>query len=74
MRSYSLYLVHVTVIEELRDPVFDVLRLGRLCVATGAALPASLLLSHLSYELVERPFLERRLPWRRAEKGVAATT
>ncbi len=66
LRSYSLYLVHVTVIEELRDPVFD-LASGwpafALLLALG--LPASLLLSHLTYELVERPFLQRRLPWRK---------
>ena len=66
VRSYSLYLIHVTVIEELREPVFDVADgWGAFALLLALALPASLLLSHLAYELVERPFLQRRLPWRR---------
>ena len=66
VRSYSLYLIHVTVIEELRDPVFDVASgWGALALLLAAGLPVSLLLSHLCYEAVEQPFLQRRVPWRR---------
>lgn len=73
VRSYSLYLVHVAVIDELRDPVFGIASgWPAFALLLAAALPASLLLSHLSYELVERPFLERRLPWRSSTAEVPA--
>lgn len=74
LRSYSLYLIHVTVIEQLRDPVFDVASgWGAFALLLALALPASLLLSHLTYQLVELPFLRRRLPWRRQPSEVPAT-
>ncbi|HEY6779995.1 MAG TPA: acyltransferase [Thermoleophilaceae bacterium] len=73
VRSYSLYLVHLAVLEELREPVFDVASgwpaFGLLLLL---GLPLSLLLSHLMYELVERPFLQRRLPWRRPAREATA--
>jgi peptidoglycan/LPS O-acetylase OafA/YrhL len=66
VRSYSVYLVHLPLIEALKTPVLD--RLSgwpAFGVILLLSVPASLLVAHASYELIERPFLERRLPWRR---------
>lgn len=76
LRSYSLYLVHVTVVEELRDPVFDVASSGwgAFSLLLALALPASLMLSHLCFELIEQPCLRRRLPWRRKAHEAPASS
>ena len=73
-RSYSVYLVHLPLIEVLKTPVLD--HLSGWPAFTAILLlgvPASLLVAHASYELVERTFLERRLPWRRRVPAVVAT-
>ncbi len=74
-RSYSLYLIHFTVILQLQPKVWGAASgwsaLGSMMLL---ALPASLLLSHSLYELVERPFQQRRLPWRRAPRYAGATS
>ena len=63
-RSYALYLVHVWVLFEIihivgyeTEPVL----LGAIMFVVG--LPVSLALSGLSMRYIERPCLERRLPW-----------
>jgi peptidoglycan/LPS O-acetylase OafA/YrhL len=75
VRSYSLFLIHLPVLNALRPRVLDVAS-GRsafaLLLAGGLAL--SLLLSHLSYELVEKPFLRRRLAWRRPQPARQTAT
>ncbi len=61
-RSYSLYLVHAAVVFQLGTVALDLTDSAYLAVLTllVMALPLCLLLSHLSYELVERPFLRLR--------------
>jgi peptidoglycan/LPS O-acetylase OafA/YrhL len=74
VRSYSLFLIHAAVIDALTDPVLDrASGWAALGLLLALVLPASVLLAHASYELVERPFLERRLPWRRRVPAAVAT-
>ena len=63
-RSYALYLVHVCVLFEIIHvvgPETDPILLGAIMLVVG--LPISLALSGLSMRYIERPCLERRLPW-----------
>jgi peptidoglycan/LPS O-acetylase OafA/YrhL len=61
-RSYSLYLVHAAVVFQLGSVALDLTDSSYLAVLSllVMALPLCLLLAHLSYELVERPFLRLR--------------
>ena len=71
VRSYSLYLIHLAVLHGLRTPALELASpLGAFFLILLVGLPAALVLAHLSYELIERPMLRRKLPWRR---GGAAT-
>lgn len=67
IRAYGIYLVHVLLIFELRPLVEQA---GSTWAAIALVLPLLLLLActagALSYRFVERPFLDRRLPWRTA--------
>jgi peptidoglycan/LPS O-acetylase OafA/YrhL len=63
-RSYAFYLLHVWVLFEIIDVVgheTEPVLLGAIMLVVG--LPISLGLAALSWRCVERPFLERRLPW-----------
>jgi peptidoglycan/LPS O-acetylase OafA/YrhL len=64
-RAYGIYLAHVLVIHELHDMTAS---LSSMRVALVTTLPLVLLISAalgaLSFRYVERPFLERRAPWR----------
>lgn len=74
-RAYGIYLVHVLLVFELRHLIA---RTGSTWAAIGLVLPLLLLTAclagALSYRFVERPFLERRVPWRsgRAESAAPA--
>ncbi|MBW3615275.1 MAG: acyltransferase [Actinobacteria bacterium] len=69
-RSYSIYLWHWPLLVLLR-PGVDVA--WPPVVAVGVALTAALVIGHLSYELVERPFLRRRLASPVAARGPVLT-
>jgi peptidoglycan/LPS O-acetylase OafA/YrhL len=63
-RSYAFYLLHVWIIFEVINLVGADAGTATLIVAMfGLGFPVTLLLSALSWKFVERPFLERRLPW-----------
>jgi peptidoglycan/LPS O-acetylase OafA/YrhL len=63
-RSYAFYLLHVWILFEVINLVGADAGTGVLVVAMiGIGFPATLVLSALSWRFVERPFLERRLPW-----------
>ena len=63
-RSYAFYLLHVWVLLEVIDIVGADAGTGTLWLAmVGIGFPVTLLLSALSWRFVERPCLERRLPW-----------
>jgi peptidoglycan/LPS O-acetylase OafA/YrhL len=66
--SYSLYLLHVPVIEVLVD-------LGvapELGTMAATAIPAAIVVALLSYRLVEQPFLKLRRQWSRTAAEKAA--
>ena len=74
-RSYSLFLIHLPVLNALRPRVLDVASGSTafvLLLAGGLAL--SLVLAHVSYELVEKPFLRRRRAWRRPQTARQTAT
>jgi peptidoglycan/LPS O-acetylase OafA/YrhL len=63
-RSYAFYLLHVWVFFEIIDVVgadTPPVELGAILVLVG--FPISVALAGLSWRYVERPCLERRLPW-----------
>jgi peptidoglycan/LPS O-acetylase OafA/YrhL len=63
-RSYAFYLLHVWVLFEVINVVgyeTEPFLLGAIMLVVG--LPVSLALAGLSWKYVERPCLERRLPW-----------
>ncbi len=67
-RSYAIYLLHIWVLLE----VIALTGAGAgtpalIAVMTLAGFPATLALAALSWRFVERPALERRLPWARGE-------
>jgi peptidoglycan/LPS O-acetylase OafA/YrhL len=67
VRAYGIYLVHVLLIYELRFVIRDT---GSTWNAILLVLPLILLIACIagavSYRFVEKPFLERKLPWRTA--------
>ena len=74
-RSYSLFLIHLPVLNALRPRVLDVASGSTAFVLLLAGgLTLSLVLSHVSYELVEKPFLRRRLAWRRPQSARQTAT
>jgi len=63
-RSYAFYLLHVWIIFEVIGLVgADAGTATLIAVMLGLGFPVTLALSALSWRYVERPFLERRLPW-----------
>jgi peptidoglycan/LPS O-acetylase OafA/YrhL len=64
--SYSFYLVHVPILYRIQVPLLDLVGskppgwTGRALAGTAAGLAASLLLSTVTYRLIERPFLRRK--------------
>ncbi len=63
-RSYAFYLLHVWIIFEVINLVGADAGTATLIVAMIAiGFPVTAALSALSWKYVERPFLERRLPW-----------
>jgi peptidoglycan/LPS O-acetylase OafA/YrhL len=74
-RSYSLFLIHLPVLNALLPRVLDVAS-GRAAFALllAAGLALSMLLAHVSYELVEKPFLRRRRAWRRPQPARQTAT
>jgi peptidoglycan/LPS O-acetylase OafA/YrhL len=75
VRSYSLYLVHVAVLFELRS-LTDLTdsRKGSFAILLAVGVPMSLAVAALSYRFVELPLLRRRERWRTRARGVAAPT
>lgn len=68
VRAYGIYLTHVLVIYKLAPLTRSLGTVkGDLLVVFPLVLVISTIAGTLSYRFVERPFLERRLPWRRAE-------
>ena len=66
VRSYAFYLIHVWIFFEIINVVgadTEPVRLGAILFLVG--FPISVGLAGLSWRYVERPCLERRLPWRR---------
>lgn len=67
-RSYAIYLIHLTLLGHLLIHIgqgFGLRVTFFLLLLAGTV--ATLLASDISWRLVERPALQRRLPWRRAE-------
>jgi peptidoglycan/LPS O-acetylase OafA/YrhL len=63
-RSYAFYLLHVWIIFEVINLVgADAGTAVLFAAMIGIGFPVTLALSALSWRFVERPFLERRLPW-----------
>jgi peptidoglycan/LPS O-acetylase OafA/YrhL len=63
-RSYAFYLLHVWIIFEVINLVgADAGTAVLFAAMIGIGFPVTLVLSALSWRFVERPFLERRLPW-----------
>jgi peptidoglycan/LPS O-acetylase OafA/YrhL len=63
-RSYAFYLMHVWILFEVIDLVGADAGTPVLFAAMIAmGFPVTLVLAALSWRYVERPFLERRLPW-----------
>ncbi|HWF31290.1 MAG TPA: acyltransferase [Solirubrobacteraceae bacterium] len=72
-RSYGIYLIHLTLLGHLLIHIgqgFSLRATFFLLLLVGTA--ATLLASDVSWRLIERPALQRRLPWRRAEFEPAA--
>jgi peptidoglycan/LPS O-acetylase OafA/YrhL len=68
VRAYGIYLAHVLVIYELAGLTRSLgsVKLD-LLVVFPLVLSISTIAGALSFRFIERPFLERRLPWRRGE-------
>ena len=67
-RAYGIYLAHVLVIHELRHMTATLPSERAALVTTlPLVLAISLALGAFSYRFVERPFLDRRAPWRTPE-------
>jgi peptidoglycan/LPS O-acetylase OafA/YrhL len=67
-RSYGIYLIHLTLLGHLLERIghdHGLRETFALLLLAGTA--ATLLGADLSWRLIERPALQRRLPWRRAE-------
>jgi peptidoglycan/LPS O-acetylase OafA/YrhL len=67
-RSYGIYLIHLTLLGHLLIHIgqgFSLRVTFLLLLLVGTA--ATLLASDISWRVIERPALQRRLPWRRAE-------
>jgi peptidoglycan/LPS O-acetylase OafA/YrhL len=63
-RSYAFYLLHVWILLEVINLVgADAGTAVLFAAMIGIGFPVTLVLSALSWRFVERPFLERRLPW-----------
>jgi peptidoglycan/LPS O-acetylase OafA/YrhL len=71
--SYGIYLAHVLVIHELHDLTAS---LPSMRAALATTLPLVLVISAalgaLSLRYIERPFLERRAPWRSPDRAAPA--
>lgn len=72
IRAYGIYLAHVLVLRLLR-PMTENLSSVKVALITTFPLvtAVSVALGALSYKFVERPFLERRMPWRSGDQAVA---
>ncbi|MFL5895591.1 MAG: acyltransferase family protein [Thermoleophilaceae bacterium] len=72
VRAYGIYLTHVVAIFELRHLIA---RLGTVSSALLVVWPLVMVMSTiagaLSYRYIERPFLERRVPWRSSDPAPA---
>jgi peptidoglycan/LPS O-acetylase OafA/YrhL len=67
-RSYAIYLLHIWVLFEVIDVVGADAGTPELVAAMVlVGFPVTLALASLSWRFVERPALERRLPWARSE-------
>jgi acetyltransferase len=63
-RSYAFYLLHVWILFEVINLVgADAGTAVLFAAMIGLGFPVTLVLAALSWRFVERPFLERRLPW-----------
>jgi peptidoglycan/LPS O-acetylase OafA/YrhL len=63
-RSYAFYLLHVWILFEVINLVgADAGTAVLFATMIGIGFPVTLVLAALSWRFVERPFLERRLPW-----------
>jgi peptidoglycan/LPS O-acetylase OafA/YrhL len=63
-RSYAFYLMHVWILFEVINLVgADAGTAVLFAAMIGIGFPVTLVLAALSWRFVERPFLERRLPW-----------
>ena len=68
VHSYGIYLSHILVIRELRPWGEDLGGAAEAFLLTGVAtLALASLLSALSWRFLEKPCLQRRVPWRTAE-------
>jgi peptidoglycan/LPS O-acetylase OafA/YrhL len=73
-RSYSLYLFHLVILEELVLHFNQGAGLAGCLRYIALALVIMVPVSALGYALVERPFLSRRRQWRLAEEHLAVGT
>jgi peptidoglycan/LPS O-acetylase OafA/YrhL len=72
-RAYGIYLAHVLVIHELHGMTASLPSVGAALLTTlPLVLVISAALGALSFRYVERPFLERRAPWRSPTPAAAA--
>lgn len=66
VRAYGMYLTHLLVLYHLR-PLTDAL--GSTALALAVVFPlvtaGAALLGHISFTWIEKPFISRRVPWRR---------
>jgi peptidoglycan/LPS O-acetylase OafA/YrhL len=68
-RSYGIYLAHVLVIHELHDFTASLPSMRAALVTTlPLVFIISATLGALSFRYIERPFLERRAPWRSPDR------
>ncbi|MEA2473576.1 MAG: hypothetical protein QOE06_1491, partial [Thermoleophilaceae bacterium] len=64
-RSYSIYLVHLAILIELGNLARSGGPRQGLALVFLAGVPLTIVAAAVSYRLFERPFLDRRVPWRR---------
>jgi peptidoglycan/LPS O-acetylase OafA/YrhL len=72
VRAYGIYLIHVLVLRELRHMTASLPSVKVALITTfPLVLAISAALGAVSYRFVERPFLDRRAPWRSPDAAVA---